>query len=91
MPKPVFYSTCLVFKKAFVRPLILVTSVHHVSVPRSVANAHNSIRLISKTILLLSMGKTWYMVQAHVAWATGVISYIRVLRQRSYVNMAPFL
>jgi hypothetical protein len=27
----------------------------------------------------------------YIAWATGLISYIRVLRQRSYDNVTPFL
>ena len=36
------------------------------------------------------MGKTGYMVQVYIAWATGLVSYIRVLRQWSYVNVAPF-
>jgi hypothetical protein len=65
--------------------------VHHVSVPRLVADTHTLTRLISKTILLLLMGRTWYMVWVHMAWATGLISYIRVLRQQSYINVAPFL
>ena len=37
------------------------------------------------------MGKTHYMVQVYIAWAISLILYIRVLRQRSYVVMAPFL
>jgi hypothetical protein len=36
------------------------------------------------------MGKTCYMVWVYIAWAIGLISYIRVLRQRSYVDVAPF-
>ena len=36
------------------------------------------------------MGKMGYMVQVYIAWATGLVSYIRVLRQWSYVNVAPF-
>ena len=63
----------------------------YVSVPGSVADTHNSSRLISKTIHLLLMGETWYMVRVYMAWATGLLSYIRVLRYRSYVNVAPFL
>jgi hypothetical protein len=52
---------------------------------------HNLTRLISKTILLLLMGKTYYAAWVCIAWAIGLIVYIRVLRQRSYVNVAPFI
>jgi hypothetical protein len=31
------------------------------------------------------------MVRVYIAWAIGLISYIRVLRQRSYIVVAPFL
>ena len=30
------------------------------------------------------------MVRVYIAWATSLVSYIRVLRQWSYVNVAPF-
>ena len=30
------------------------------------------------------------MVRVYIAWATSLVSYISVLRQWSYVNVAPF-
>jgi hypothetical protein len=37
-------------------------SMHPILVPRSVSDMHNSNKVISKTILLLLMGKTSYKV-----------------------------
>ena len=51
----------------------LGSSVHHVSVPRSVADTHNSNKIDIKTILLLLMG-THYMVRVYIVWATGLLS-----------------
>jgi hypothetical protein len=37
------------------------------------------------------MGKSALHGSGYIAWATGLIPYIRVLIQQSYVNVAPFL
>ena len=65
--------------------------MHHVSVPRSVADMHNSNKIDIKNHTFIANGEIHYMVQVYIAWAIGLISYIRVLRQRSYVNVAAFL
>jgi len=69
----------------------LGSSVHHASVPGSVADTHNSNKIDTKNHTFIAKEKTHYTVRVYIAWATGLISYIRVLRQRSYLNMAPFL
>jgi len=66
--------------------------VYHVSVPGSVADTHNSNKIDIKNHTFIANGeRTYYMVWVYIAWAIGLISYIRVLRQRSYDNVAPFL
>ena len=65
--------------------------MHHVSVPESVANTHNSNKIDIKNYTLLLMGKNILHGSGYIAWAIGLIADIRVLRQRSYVNVAPFL
>jgi hypothetical protein len=65
--------------------------VHHVSVPRSVADMHNSNRIDIKNHTFIANGKLYYIIWVYIAWAIGLISYIRVLRQWSYVIVAPFL
>jgi hypothetical protein len=65
--------------------------VHHVSVPGSVADTHNSNQIDIKTILLLLIGETHYMVHVYIAWTSGLISHIRVLRQWSYIDVAALL
>jgi hypothetical protein len=66
--------------------------VHYVSVPGSVVDTHNSNKIdIKKIILSLLLGKTHYRVHVYIAWVIGLIVDIRVLRQRSYIIVAPFL
>jgi hypothetical protein len=65
--------------------------VHHVSVPGSVADTPNSNKIDIKNHIVIANGKTYYMVWVYIAWVIGLISYIRILRQRSYVIVAPFL
>ena len=65
--------------------------MHHVSVPGLVADTHNLNKIDIKNYTFIANGKTYYMVRVYIAWAIGLISYIRVLRQRSYDNVAPFL
>ena len=72
-------------------PLILGSVVHHVSVPRLVADTHNSNKIDIKNHTFIANGETHYMLQVYIAWAIGLILYIRVLRQRSYVDVAPFV
>ena len=69
----------------------LGSSVHHVSVPRSVADTHNSNKIDIKNHTFIANGETHYMVRVYIAWAIGLISYIRVLRQRSYIIVTLFL
>ena len=65
--------------------------MHHVSVPGSVADIHNSNKIDIKNHTFIANGKTYYMVRVYIAWAIGLIAYIRVLRQWSYINVASFL
>jgi hypothetical protein len=65
--------------------------VHHVSVPGSAADTHNSNKVDIKNHTFIANGKTYYIIWVYIAWAIGLISYIRVLRQRSYVIVALFL
>ena len=65
--------------------------MHHVSVPGLVADTHNSNKIDIKNHTFIANGKTYYMVWVYIAWAIGLISYIRVLRQWSYDNVALFL
>jgi len=69
----------------------LGSSMHHVSVLGLVADTHNLNKIDIKNHTFIANGKTYYMVRVYIAWAIGLISYIRVLRQRSYVIVAPFL
>ena len=54
--------------------------MNRVSVPGSVADTHISNKIDIKNHTFIANGKTYYMVQVYIAWATGLISYIRVLR-----------
>jgi hypothetical protein len=54
--------------------------VHHVPILGSVADTHNSNKIDIKTILLLLMEKNILHDLGYVAWVTGLILYIRVLR-----------
>jgi hypothetical protein len=55
--------------------------VHHISVPRSVPDTHNSNKIIDiKNHTFIANGETHYMVQVYIAWAIGLIPYIRVLK-----------
>jgi hypothetical protein len=65
--------------------------VRHVSVPRSVADTHNSNKIDIKNHIVITNGKTYYMVRVYIARSIGLISYIKILRQRSYVIVALFL
>ena len=65
--------------------------MHHVSVPGLVADTHNLNKIDIKNHTFIAIGETHYMVWVYIAWAIGLTSYIIVLRQWSYVNMAPFL
>ena len=69
----------------------LGSSMHHVSVPGSVADTHNSNKIDIRNHTFIANGKTHYIVRVYIAWAIGLISYIKVLRQRSYIIMALFL
>jgi hypothetical protein len=64
--------------------------VYHVSVPGSVADTHRANKIDIKTILLLITGNT-LQSSYYRAWAIGLIIYIRVLIQRSYNVVVPFL
>jgi hypothetical protein len=50
-----------------VGPLILGSSVHHVSVFGSVANIHNSDKIDIKNHSFIANGETYYMVRVYVA------------------------
>ena len=65
--------------------------VHHVSVLGSVVDTHNSNKIDIKNHTFIANGETHYMVWVYITRASGLVSYIRVLRQRSYVVVAPFL
>ena len=65
--------------------------MYHVSVPESVADTHNSNKIVIKNHTFIANGETHYMVRVYIAWAIGLIADIRVLRQQSNVNVAPFL
>ena len=65
--------------------------MHHVSVPRSVADTHNSNKIDIKNHTFIANGENILHGSDYIAWATGPISYIRVLRQWSYDNVALFL
>ena len=55
--------------------------MYHVSVPGSVADTHNSNKIDIKNHTFIANGeRTYYMVWVYIAWAIGLISYIRVLR-----------
>ena len=58
----------------------LGSSVHHVSVPRSVADTHNSSKIDIKNHTFIANGETYYMVWVYIAWPIGLIADIRVLR-----------
>ena len=74
-----------------VGPLILRSSVYNVSVPGSVADTHNSNKIDIKNHTLIANGENTLHGSGYIAWAIGLRSYIRVLRQRSYVILALFL
>ena len=74
-----------------VGPLILGSSVYNVSVPRLVADTHNSNKIDIKNYTFITNGENTLHGSGYIAWAIGLVSYIRVLRQRSYVAVAPFL
>ena len=65
--------------------------MHHVLVPRSVADMHNSNKIDIKNHTFIANEENTLHGSGYIAWAIGLISYISVLRQRSYVNVAPFL
>ena len=65
--------------------------MHHVSVRGSVADTHNSNKIDIKNHTFIANGTTHYMVRVYMAWATDLVSYIRVLRRRYYIILAPFL
>ena len=65
--------------------------MHYVSVLGSVADTHNSNKIDIKNLTFIANGKNILHGSGYIAWAIGLISYIRVLRRRSYVNVAPFL
>jgi hypothetical protein len=65
--------------------------VHHVSIPGSVADTHNSNKIDIKNHAFIANGQNILHGSVYIAWATGLIPYIRVLRQWSYVNVALFL
>ena len=55
------------------------------------SDTHNSNKIDIKNYTFIIHEKSHYMVRVYIDQATGLISYIRVLRQRSYVIVAPFL
>jgi hypothetical protein len=66
--------------------------VHYVSVPGSVVDTHNSNKIdIKKNHTFIAIGETHYRVHVYIAWVIGLIVDIRVLRQWSYIIVAPFL
>ena len=69
----------------------LGSSVHHISVPGPVADIHNSNKIDIKNHTFIANGKNILHSSSYIAWAIGLISYIRVLRQRSYIVVASFL
>jgi hypothetical protein len=69
----------------------LGSTVHHVSVPGSVADTHNSNKIDIKNHTFIAKGENMLHGSGYITWATGLTSYIRVLRQQSYDNVAPFL
>jgi hypothetical protein len=81
----------LVFKEVAYWAPNLGSSVHHVSVPGSVADTHNLNKIDIKNRTFIANGENTLQGSGYIVWAIGLISYIRVLRQWSYDNVAPFL
>jgi hypothetical protein len=65
--------------------------VHHVSVPRSVADTPRANKIDIKNHTFIDNGKNTLQNLYYIAWAIGLIIYIRVLIQRSHNIMVPFL
>jgi hypothetical protein len=55
--------------------------VHHISVSRPVADTHNSNKIDIKNHTFIANGENVLHGLGYIAWAIGLISYIRVLRQ----------
>jgi len=65
--------------------------VHYVSVPRSIANTHNSNNIDIKNHTFIANVENKLHGSFCIAWVTGLTYYIRVLRQQFYIIIAPFL
>ena len=63
----------------------------NVSVLRSVVDTHNSNKIDIKNHTFIANEENTLHGSGYIAWAIGLTSYIRVLRQWTYVNVAPFL
>jgi hypothetical protein len=81
----------LLFKEVTYQAPNLGSSIHHVSVPGSVPDTHNLNKIDIKNHTFIANGENTLQGSGNIVWAIGLISYIRVLRQWSYDNVAPFL
>jgi hypothetical protein len=68
----------------------LESTVHHVSVPGSVADTHRANKIDIKNHTFINNGETLQSLY-YIVWAINLIIYIRVLIQRSYNVVVPFL
>jgi hypothetical protein len=65
--------------------------VHHVSVPGSVADTHRLNKIDIKIHTFIDNRESTLQSSYYIAWAIGLIIYIRVLMQRSYNDVVSFL
>jgi hypothetical protein len=65
--------------------------VHHVSVPKSAADTHRANKIDIKNHTFIDNEGNTLQSSYYIAWVIGLMIYIRVIRQRSYNDVAPFL
>jgi hypothetical protein len=62
----------------------LGSTMHHISIPGSVADTHRSNKIDIKNHTFINNGRNTLQSSYYIAWAIGLTIYIRVLSQRSY-------
>jgi hypothetical protein len=75
----------------YCRPPTLGSTMHHVSVPGSVADTHRANKIDIKNHTFIDNEGNTLQSSYYIAWTIGLIIYIRVLIQRSYNDVIPFL
>jgi hypothetical protein len=90
----IFHRACHVLTNNLIlycRAPTLESTVHHVSVPGSVADMHRANKIDIKNHTFIDKWENTLQSSYYTAWAIGLIMYIRVLIQRSYNDVVPFL